>query len=318
MGIDFGAVIAIFIRDMKKYLGNPTGYVFLTLFIATTAAAAFLQDGFFARNLADLAELNSAMPAILMFFVPALTMSAWADERRAGTDELLLTLPVRDGEVVLGKYLGVLGMYTVSLAFSLLNVGMLVYLGDPDVGLMFSTYLGYWLMGALFCAIGLVASMLTANPTVAFILGALGCAGLVFAEFAPAIVGGALVGILAALIVYVLSTRASAAGLAGVLVGALSALVFIWSAADDEPAATPTEAAAKAEDGKTEDAKAEEEKGIAKPENASLEAVEALSVTEHLTSFGEGVIRIGDVVYFAGNIVLMLYLAGMLLGRRHW
>ena len=117
MGIDFGVVSAVFRKDMRQYLGNPTGYVFLTLFIATTAAAAFLQDGFFSRNLADLAELNAMMPAILMFFVPAITMGAWAEERRGGTDELLLTMPVRDVEVVVGKYLGVFGMYAISLAF---------------------------------------------------------------------------------------------------------------------------------------------------------------------------------------------------------
>jgi ABC-2 type transport system permease protein len=312
MGLDFGTVYAIFARDMRKYLGNPTGYVFLTLFIATTAAAAFLQDGFFARNLADLAELNSAMPAILMFFVPALTMSAWADERRAGTDELLLTLPVRDSEVVLGKYLGVLGMYTVSLAFSLLNVGMLVYLGDPDVGLMFSTYLGYWLMGALFCAIGLVASMLTPNPTVAFILGALGCAGLVFASFAPAIVGGVLIGLVAALVVFVLTTRAGWAGIGGVIVGAFAALVLIVSdARGEEEAAPATEA--------TQEAKADPEAAPTATDDDSLvEAFDSLSVTDHLVSFGEGVIRIGDVVYFGAGVVAMLYLAGLLLGRRHW
>ena len=312
MGLDFSAVKSIFIRDMRKYLGNPTGYVFLTLFIATTAAAAFLQDGFFSRNLADLAELNSAMPAILMFFVPALTMSAWADERRAGTDELLLTLPVRDGEVVLGKYLGVLGMYTVSLLFSLLNVGMLVYLGDPDVGLMFSTYLGYWLMGALFCAIGLVASMLTPNPTVAFILGALGCAGLVFASFAPAIVGGALIGLLVALAVFVATTRAGWAGIGGMIAGAVAALVLIvTSASEDEDApATPPAAEAKAE--------ADAPPPPPEDDGGFVEAFESLSVTDHLSSFGEGVIRIGDILYFGAGVVAMLYLAGLLLGRRHW
>ncbi|MBC8073684.1 MAG: ABC-2 transporter permease, partial [Deltaproteobacteria bacterium] len=184
--IDFKVVGAIVRKDLRQYLGNPTGYVFLTLFIATTAAAAFLQEEFFSRNLADLATLNAMMPAILMFFVPAITMNAWADERRAGTDELLLTLPVRDGEVVLGKYLGVLGMYTVSLGLTALaQLSVLSFLGEPDKGLMFSTFTGYWLMGALFAAIGLVGSMLTLNTTVAFILGGLGCAGLVFAGTLP-------------------------------------------------------------------------------------------------------------------------------------
>ena len=105
---------ALFRKELRSFLGNPTGYVFLTLFIVASASAAFLTDSFFSRNLADLATLNRWMPAILMFFVPAVTMGLWADERRSGTDELLLTLPVRDGEVVLGKFLGALGVYTVA------------------------------------------------------------------------------------------------------------------------------------------------------------------------------------------------------------
>ncbi len=304
MGIDFGVVSAVFRKDMRQYLGNPTGYVFLTLFIATTAAAAFLQDGFFARNLADLAELNGMMPAILMFFVPAITMGAWAEERRGGTDELLLTMPVRDVEVVLGKYLGVLGMYTISLAFSLSNVGVLMYLGDPDTGLMMSTYLGYLLMGALFCAIGLVASMLTKNATVAFILGALGCAGLVFAgsqPWASGLLGAAVVGGAVALLTFVLTNKPGSAGLGG-LVGGVGA-TFVWLMAGRAPEAD-AEAAASAD--------------ALRDDNAFVDIFDALSITDHFSSFGEGVIRLGDVLYFAGGIAVLLYLASFLLGRRHW
>lgn len=312
MGIDFGVVAAVFRKDMRQYLGNPTGYVFLTLFIATTAAAAFLQDGFFARNLADLAELNVMMPAILMFFVPAITMGAWAEERRGGTDELLLTMPVRDVEVVLGKYLGVLGMYTISLAFSLSNVGVLMYLGDPDTGLMMSTYLGYLMMGALFCAIGLVASMLTKNATVAFILGALGCAGLVFAgsqPWASGLLGAALVGGAVALVAFVLTSKPSAAGIGG-LIGGLVA-TFAWLAAGRGSGDAASEAA---EEGAAETVSAD----ALRDENAFAEFFDALSVTDHFASFGEGVVRLGDVLYFAGGIVVLLYLASFLLGRRHW
>ncbi len=313
MGIDFGVVAAVFRKDMRQYLGNPTGYVFLTLFIATTAAAAFLQDGFFSRNLADLAELNAMMPAILMFFVPAITMGAWAEERRGGTDELLLTMPVRDVEVVLGKYLGVLGMYAISLAFSLSNVGVLMYLGDPDTGLMMSTYLGYLMMGALFCAIGLVASMLTKNATVAFILGALGCAGLVFAgsqPWASGLLGAALVGGAVALAAFVLTHKPSAAGMGG-LVGGLVA-TFVWLAAGRGPA--PTEGATEGVSAGAETVSAD----ALRDQNAFAEFFDALSVTDHFASFGEGVVRLGDVLYFAGGVVVLLYLASFLLGRRHW
>ena len=86
LGLDFKVVSAIFRKDMRTYLGNPTGYVFITLFIMFTGGAAFLQEEFFSRNLADLATLNSVIPVILTFFVPAITMNAMADERRGGTD----------------------------------------------------------------------------------------------------------------------------------------------------------------------------------------------------------------------------------------
>ncbi len=175
------AVWAVFARNYHAYFSNPAGYVFIVLFVVVSAIVAFWRPVFFANNLASLGTLNEWMPYILMIFIPAITMNAWAEERRLGTDELLLTLPARDAEVALGKFLAALGIYTTALLFSLSLVAILFWLGSPDLGVIVSTYVGYWLMGMMLIAIGLVASVLSSNVTVAFILGVVFSAVPVFA-----------------------------------------------------------------------------------------------------------------------------------------
>ena len=187
---------AVFKRNFVSYFSNPTGYVFICVFVLLGSLAAFWPPEFFNSNLANLDQLNRYLPYILLVFIPAITMSVWADERRQGTDELILTIPASDIEVVVGKYLSAVGIYTVSLIFSCLcNLVILQIWGNPDPGLFLTNYLGYWFVGLAMLAIGMVASFLTSNLTVSFILGLALNAPLVVADQASSVMGPKLASI---------------------------------------------------------------------------------------------------------------------------
>jgi ABC-2 type transport system permease protein len=183
-------IFAIFRRNLLSYFSNPTGYVFICLFVVLCSLFAYWPYEFFNANLANLDQLNHYLPYIMLIFVPAITMGIWADERRQGTDELLLTIPATDLDVVLGKYLAAVGVFSVALLFSAIcNFFMLHALGSPEIPHFFANYFGYWLVGLAMLATGMVASFFTSNLTVSFILGVLFNAPLVAADWADAFTG---------------------------------------------------------------------------------------------------------------------------------
>jgi len=181
---------AVLKRNFLGYFANPTGYVFLCLFVLLTSMAAFWPHEFFNNNLGTLDQLNKWFVYIMLFFIPAITMSIWADERRQGTDELLLTLPATDFDIVVGKYFAAVSIFTASLLFSQIATFIVLAfltLGEIDTGLFFMNYLGFWFIGVAMIALGMVASFLTNNLTVGFILGAMFNAPLAFASKADVI-----------------------------------------------------------------------------------------------------------------------------------
>ncbi len=179
-------IFAIAKRNFRSYFAGILGYLFIVVFCVASAMLAF-DSKFFAVNQANLDQLSDSFPLLLLFLIPAITMTTWADERKMGTDELLFTLPTSELEVLLGKYFAVLGVYTVALMFSTINVITLSVLGDPDWGLVASSYAGYWLSGAALLSIGMLASALTNSATVAFVLGVVFCCTPVFVHVIPAI-----------------------------------------------------------------------------------------------------------------------------------
>lgn len=175
---------AVFKRNVLHYFSGVLGYLFIVAFVTVGAFLAFNEE-FFANNLANLDQLSSRYPILLLFLVPAISMSAWADEKKLGTDELLFTMPAKDVEILLGKYFAVLAVYTIALLFSVTHLFILAWVGDPDWGQLFATYTGYWLAGAALLSAGMFASVLTSSTTVAFVLGAVICAVPVFIDSVP-------------------------------------------------------------------------------------------------------------------------------------
>ncbi len=162
---------SIFKKEFRGYFNSPMGYIYIVVFLVLVNWL-FLRT-FFIVNQASLRSMFSLFPWMFLLLVPAVTMRLWAEEKKLGTIEILFTLPVKEHEILLGKYLSALAFLSVSIALTLPLPLSVALLGHIDWGQLIASYIGAILLGGAYLAIGIFASSLTENQIVAYILGAL-------------------------------------------------------------------------------------------------------------------------------------------------
>lgn len=165
----------IFKRELRAYFATPVAYVFIVIFLVLTGVATFYMGGFYERGQADLEPFFQFHPWLYMFLLPAISMRLWSEERKAGTLELLLTLPIPLGAAVVGKFLAAWAFTAVALLGTLPLWLTVNYLGEPDNTVIVAGYVGSLLMAGGFLAIGACVSALTKNQVIAFVVSFVIC-----------------------------------------------------------------------------------------------------------------------------------------------
>lgn len=173
----------IFKREFASYFNTPLAAVFLVIFLFLCGIFTFQLGGLFERGQADMRPFFNFHPWLYLFLVPAVAMRLWAEERRLGTVELLMTLPVTMRDLVLGKFLAAWAFLAVALALTFPIWLTVEFLGDPDNGVILTSYLGSLLMAGAFLSIGSALSALTKNQVIAFVLCVVACFGMLFSGF---------------------------------------------------------------------------------------------------------------------------------------
>lgn len=175
--------LTIFKRELRSYFATPVAYVFIVIFLLLSGAFTFYMGGFYERGQADLQPFFNFHPWLYLFLVPAVSMRLWAEERKTGTIELLLTLPITVWQAVVGKFLAAWTFIAIALALTFPIWITVNYLGSPDNGVIFASYVGSLLMAGAFLAIGSCISASTRNQVVAFILTVVVCFVLLLAGY---------------------------------------------------------------------------------------------------------------------------------------
>jgi ABC-2 type transport system permease protein len=177
------AMLAVFKRELKSYFVTPVAYVFILIFLLLANSFAFYLGNFYGRGQADLASFFTYHPWLFLFLVPALSMRLWAEERKSGSIELLMTLPLTPAQAILGKYLAAWAFTCLAIVLTFPIWITVNYLGAPDNGAILAAYLGSMLMAGGFLAVGSCISATTRNQVVAFILSVVACLVLLLAGF---------------------------------------------------------------------------------------------------------------------------------------
>jgi ABC-2 type transport system permease protein len=177
------AIVTIFRRELASYFATPVAYVFIVIFLLLAGAFTFYLGNFYERGQADLQPFFNFHPWLYLFLVPAVGMRLWSEERKSGTIELLLTLPVTMWQAVVGKFLAAWAFIAVALILTFPVWITVNYLGSPDNGVIFASYLGSFLMAGAFLAIGSCISACTRNQVIAFILTVVVCFLFLLAGF---------------------------------------------------------------------------------------------------------------------------------------
>jgi ABC-2 type transport system permease protein len=279
-------VLIIAQRELGAYFGTPLAYVFTVIFVALTGAFAFFVGNFFERGQADLHAFFNYHTWLYLLLVPAIAMRLWAEERKTGTIELLMTLPIATWEAIVGKYLAAWAFIGIALALTFPMWITVNYLGRPDNGVILASYIGSFLMAGAFLAIGSSISALTKNQVIAFIVAATLCFLFVMsgAEMVLNTVRGLTLGRIiqiggtaAALVCLVLAaTRGDIARAIGAIVGAVLALLVGWLIGDFGS-------------------------------GFLVQAIAALSFLSHFEQITKGVIGIPSLLFFLSLIVFFLF-----------
>ena len=183
--VSLNNICTVFRRELKSYFESPVAYVFLVVFLLLTGFLTFSVARFYERGVADLQPFFFWHPWVYLLLVPAATMGVWAEERRSGTIELLLTMPVTMTQAVLGKFFAAWLFIAIAIVLTFPIVLTAGYLGQPDLGVAFAAYVGSILMAGAYVSVGMLTSSMSRSQVISFVLALLTCLILLLAGWEP-------------------------------------------------------------------------------------------------------------------------------------